>query len=221
VEDPAGLQSFADANNMLVIEDACHALGTKYSNSAHSVGSCAHSIAACFSFHPAKTIAMGEGGARGTMGEGVARGTARSPATGDAGAPDLPRLRILIVDDLAANRELISTMLGPFDIELVEAGDGIEAVAAADDSRFDLILMDLQMPRMDGLAATRAIRAHSRRNRATPILAFTANVLPEHISACRQAGLNDHIGKPIVVDELLDKIQQWTLQSRSSMSDDG
>ncbi len=135
----------------------------------------------------------------------------------DAAEPDLPPLRILIVDDLDTNRELIATILGPFDIELVEAVDGVEAIAAAERARFDLILMDLQMPRMDGLAATRAIRAHSKRNRTTPILAFTANVLPEHVSACREAGLNDHIGKPIVVVDLLSKIEQWTSPSINSM----
>jgi UDP-4-amino-4,6-dideoxy-N-acetyl-beta-L-altrosamine transaminase len=63
VDDPAALREFADANGMAVIEDACHALGTSYGNRACQVGACEHSLAACFSFHPAKTIAMGEGGA--------------------------------------------------------------------------------------------------------------------------------------------------------------
>lgn len=63
VEDPAGLQAFADAHGIAVIEDACHALGTQYGNAGTRVGACANSDAACFSFHPAKTIAMGEGGA--------------------------------------------------------------------------------------------------------------------------------------------------------------
>jgi UDP-4-amino-4,6-dideoxy-N-acetyl-beta-L-altrosamine transaminase len=63
VQSPESLKAFADRNNLLVIEDACHALGTRYGNAAYPVGGCAHSLAACFSFHPAKTIAMGEGGA--------------------------------------------------------------------------------------------------------------------------------------------------------------
>jgi UDP-4-amino-4,6-dideoxy-N-acetyl-beta-L-altrosamine transaminase len=63
VDDPPSLKRFADAHGLAVIEDACHALGTRYENEAVPVGSCAHSKASCFSFHPVKTIAMGEGGA--------------------------------------------------------------------------------------------------------------------------------------------------------------
>ena len=72
VADPQGLKTFADHNNLLVIEDACHALGTRYGSDFHPVGSCAHSLAACFSFHPAKTIAMGEGGAVTTNSDKIA-----------------------------------------------------------------------------------------------------------------------------------------------------
>jgi UDP-4-amino-4,6-dideoxy-N-acetyl-beta-L-altrosamine transaminase len=63
VGDPAAIRAFADRNGLLVIEDACHALGTRYGNAAYRVGECAHGDAACFSFHPVKAIAMGEGGA--------------------------------------------------------------------------------------------------------------------------------------------------------------
>jgi len=63
IADPEALKTFADQNGLMVIEDACHALGTRYGGARDPVGSCAHSLAACFSFHPAKTIAMGEGGA--------------------------------------------------------------------------------------------------------------------------------------------------------------
>jgi CheY-like chemotaxis protein len=73
--------------------------------------------------------------------------------------------------------------------------------------------MDIQMPGMDGLAATKAIRATSALNRATPILALSANVLPAEIDAGRQAGLNDHIAKPINPAELLGKIATWSAAS--------
>jgi UDP-4-amino-4,6-dideoxy-N-acetyl-beta-L-altrosamine transaminase len=63
VSDPAALLEFAEGAGLVVIEDACHALGTRYGNARHAVGSCEHSLAACFSFHPVKAIAMGEGGA--------------------------------------------------------------------------------------------------------------------------------------------------------------
>jgi CheY-like chemotaxis protein/anti-sigma regulatory factor (Ser/Thr protein kinase) len=119
-------------------------------------------------------------------------------------------LKVLVVDDVAVNRELIKAMLAPFDLELSEAGNGAEAVNAAMLNTYDLILMDLQMPGMDGLAATRAIRRNSESNRETPILAVSANVLPSQVEACRQAGMNDHIGKPINPSDLLGKIAAWT-----------
>ncbi len=72
VETPAALQDFASANGLMVVEDACHALGTVYGNGADRVGACQHSVAACFSFHPAKTIAMGEGGAITTNSDAIA-----------------------------------------------------------------------------------------------------------------------------------------------------
>jgi PAS domain S-box-containing protein len=118
--------------------------------------------------------------------------------------------RILIVDDSPVNRELVSTILGLFGHDLSEASGGSEAVEAAAHRPFDLILMDLQMPGMDGLAACRAIRATCALNRATPIVALSANILPAHVEACRLAGMNDHIGKPIDTRELLTKVARWT-----------
>jgi CheY-like chemotaxis protein len=70
--------------------------------------------------------------------------------------------------------------------------------------------MDLQMPGMDGMAATKAIRANCELNRATPILALSANVLPEQIAACAAAGMDDHVAKPISPGDLLNKIARWT-----------
>ena len=118
-------------------------------------------------------------------------------------------LNILLVDDVAVNRELICAMLAPFDIAVTTATGGAEAVACTCAQPFDLILMDLQMPGMDGMAATRAIRANSEANRATPILAISANVLSSQVEAARQAGMNDHIAKPINPTELLTKIGAW------------
>jgi PAS domain S-box-containing protein len=127
-----------------------------------------------------------------------------------AGAFDARPARILIVDDSPVNRELVTVLLGVFGHDLSEACGGAEAVMAAEQTPFDLILMDLQMPGMDGLAATRAIRAGSPFNRATPIVALSANILPTHLVACREAGMNDHIGKPIDTRELLTKVARWT-----------
>jgi PAS domain S-box-containing protein len=117
--------------------------------------------------------------------------------------------RVLVVDDVAVNRELVKIMLSVFGHELVEASSGAEAVERALHSPFDLILMDLQMPGMDGISATRAIRATSSANARTPVLALTANVMASHIAACREAGMDDHIGKPIDPTELMTKVAHW------------
>lgn len=119
-------------------------------------------------------------------------------------------LRLLLVDDVPMNRELVKAILEPFDILIEEAADGLEAVAASLRTTFDLIFMDLQMPRMDGLSATAAIRADSDLNRATPIVAISANVLPQHVAACLEAGMNDHICKPILPEDLIAKLARWT-----------
>ena len=74
---------------------------------------------------------------------------------------------------------------------------------------YDLILMDLQMPGMDGFATTRAIRQLSQENRSTPIVALSANVLPEHVAEAEKAGMNDHIGKPIVPARLIATLNRW------------
>ncbi|HEX7760133.1 MAG TPA: PAS domain S-box protein [Caulobacteraceae bacterium] len=126
-----------------------------------------------------------------------------------------PGGRILVVDDVAVNRELVRIMLDPFGHECVEAASGAEAVEAALHSPFDLILMDLQMPGMDGLAATRAIRACDGANRDTPIVALSANVLETHLAACRDAGMDDHIAKPISPADLLGKVAAWLASPRA------
>ncbi|HEY3800434.1 MAG TPA: PAS domain S-box protein [Caulobacteraceae bacterium] len=118
--------------------------------------------------------------------------------------------RVLVVDDSPVNRELVGALLGVFGHDLTEAGGGAEAIEIAGRVAFDLILMDLQMPGMDGLTASRRIRASSSINRDTPILALSANILPMHLDACREAGMNDHIGKPIDTRELLTKVARWT-----------
>ncbi|WP_374658038.1 ATP-binding protein [Phenylobacterium sp.] len=117
--------------------------------------------------------------------------------------------RLLVVDDTAINRELIGAMLAPFGHRVVEADGGAQGVAIAETEDFDLILMDLQMPNMDGLAATRAIRQGAGPNRRTPILAISANVLPAQVASCLAAGMNDHIAKPIRPAELLAKVEGW------------
>jgi signal transduction histidine kinase/CheY-like chemotaxis protein len=130
----------------------------------------------------------------------------------DAANPALDRpIRALVVEDNAVNRELITTLLTPFGIEIDTACDGAEAVEAVVRGRYDVILMDMQMPVMDGLTATRRIRALADRDAArTPIIAMTANVLPEQVARCREAGMDDHLGKPINLPLLLQALDRWT-----------
>ena len=103
-------------------------------------------------------------------------------------------LRVLLAEDNPANRTLISALLSSMDVDLAMVENGEEAVAAAAGETWDLILMDMQMPVMDGPAATRAIRAAGD---MTPVVALTANVLPEQIEQCRAAGMQGHVAKPI------------------------
>jgi signal transduction histidine kinase/ActR/RegA family two-component response regulator len=126
-----------------------------------------------------------------------------------AGPLERKPARILVVDDLSVNRELVSAMLSPFNLDLTLAASGAEAVETASREGFDLILMDVQMPGMDGLAATQAIRAAAGPNATAPILALSANVMKEQVQAYRAAGMNDHIAKPIDTAELLGKINHW------------
>jgi signal transduction histidine kinase/DNA-binding response OmpR family regulator len=105
-------------------------------------------------------------------------------------------LRVLIVDDNPTNRLVAARMLKDFDIQTDTACDGAEAVTAASRFNYDLILMDVRMPEMDGLQATRVIRARGERLPTVPIIAFTANAFPEDLTACREAGMNDFVVKP-------------------------
>jgi CheY-like chemotaxis protein/anti-sigma regulatory factor (Ser/Thr protein kinase) len=138
-----------------------------------------------------------------------------------AAAPPLPDtpLRMLLVEDVAVNRELIATLLSPFDVTIEMAENGLLAVEAMRRSSFDLVLMDVQMPVMDGLTASRAIRAlPGPQARSTPIIAMTANVLPAQVQKCLEAGMDDHLGKPISPAALLAVIARWSA-GRASASE--
>jgi hypothetical protein len=105
-------------------------------------------------------------------------------------------LRVLIVDDNATNRVVAAKMLKEFEVQIQTAGDGVEAITAARQFGFDVILMDVRMPEMDGLEATRELRTRGDRPLQTPIIAFTANAFADDIAACREAGMNDFVVKP-------------------------
>jgi PAS domain S-box-containing protein len=110
--------------------------------------------------------------------------------------------RLLLAEDNATNRFVFSRLLRGTDIDVVIAENGLEAVRAAEQSTFDLICMDMSMPEMDGLDATRAIRAGDGPNCRVPIVALTANAFAEDMEACRRAGMDDFLSKPVSKDIL-------------------
>ena len=127
-------------------------------------------------------------------------------AAATAAPPSLSGLRVLLAEDVALNRDLVALFLTPLGVDLHMAVDGAAALTAAESVAFDLILMDVQMPVMDGLEATRRIRAGGGPSSATRIVALSANVLPTDLERCRRAGMNDHLSKPFTANTLAQKL---------------
>jgi CheY-like chemotaxis protein len=130
--------------------------------------------------------------------------------TGYAG----PRKKILVVDDIAENRAVVTDLLTPLGFEVIEAAEGSEGLEAARRLRPDLILMDIAMPEMDGLAATRLLR-QSDFCWEVPIIAVSANVSPSDSAQCLAAGMDAFLPKPLAAEKLLDQMAQllrleWT-----------
>ena len=111
--------------------------------------------------------------------------------------------RILIIDDSLTERTVITSWLTKAGHVAMEAAEAEAGIALALQQRPDLILMDVHMPNMDGLEASRRIRALEGPVGRTPIIALTANVQPDQIEACSAAGMDAHVGKPIRPTELL------------------
>jgi CheY-like chemotaxis protein len=120
--------------------------------------------------------------------------------------------RLLLAEDVEINREIVLSLLEPTLIEIDCAENGVEVVRLFTEApeKYDMIFMDVQMPEMDGYEATSHIRALERaKAKEIPIVAMTANVFREDIEKCLAAGMNDHIGKPLDMEELLFVLRKY------------
>ncbi|MDR0597100.1 MAG: response regulator [Treponema sp.] len=121
--------------------------------------------------------------------------------------------RILLAEDVEINQEIVLALLEPTELQIDCASNGLEVFRMYKDApdRYNMIFMDVQMPEMDGYDATRRIRAleAERKARPIPIIAMTANVFREDIEKCLESGMNDHVGKPIDLAEVMDKLRQY------------
>ncbi|GHV91038.1 hypothetical protein AGMMS50268_15410 [Spirochaetia bacterium] len=120
--------------------------------------------------------------------------------------------RILLAEDVEINREIVQALLEPTGIQIECAKNGVEAVEmfTKDPAGYEIIFMDVQMPEMDGYEATERIRALDlQRAKEIPIIAMTANVFREDIEHCLAVGMNDHLGKPLNLGEVLSKLNTW------------
>ena len=125
--------------------------------------------------------------------------------------PKLKDLRVLVVDDNAVNQTVARELLQATGAKVELAGDGQQALDLLQSLEVDCVLMDIQMPVMDGLEATRRIRAHERL-KSLPIIAMTANASAQDRRACLTAGMNDFVSKPVEPKRLLDIVARWAGQ---------
>jgi PAS domain S-box-containing protein len=117
--------------------------------------------------------------------------------------------RILVAEDLAINQELTRSILVAAGHQVDIVTNGMEAIAAIQAEPYDLVLMDIQMPVMDGTEATRRIRALDHPANKVPIVAMTANVLSQQIRSFKKAGMSDYIARPMKRNDLLSKLEEW------------
>jgi CheY-like chemotaxis protein len=152
--------------------------------------------------------------------EGTSAGEGQPPAAPDPATVAAPgwSLRVLAADDNPTNRKVIELMLAAAGVQVVSVNDGAAALEAWRAAAFDVILMDLRMPVMDGIAAIRAIREEERRSgrAATPILVLSANTGPQDRRASAAAGADGHIGKPIKAEELIAALETAVVASQAA-----
>jgi len=141
------------------------------------------------------------------LGSGAARTISLQPAADERRGSS----RVLVVEDDATNQLIVGSMLSSAGHHVQVASDGAHALALLRQHVFDVVLMDWQMPDMDGLAVTRLIRAGAvgSYGERVPIVALTANAFAEDRTACIAAGMNDFLTKPVLVSDLLAMVDRW------------
>lgn len=126
---------------------------------------------------------------------------------------NFPNIHVLLAEDEPINQEVASMLIEDINWTIDVANNGQEALALAQQNHYDLILMDMQMPVMGGLEATRQIRAIEKL-RAIPIIAMTANAFIEDRNACLDAGMNDFVTKPVMPELLYETMHRWLNDSK-------
>ena len=171
----------------------------------------------------------GEAGAKSILGEGsIFWFTARLEVGDTATIPEKSRMlgvanvpegkhvggvKVLICEDEPINQEILLSILTDLGYLVDTADDGAEAIGAAKNSTYDIILMDMQMPEIDGIEATKCIRSLAN-HQHVPIIALTANAFESDRQACLDAGMNDFVTKPVYPEVLEERIKHWLAQGR-------
>ncbi|MDR2528125.1 MAG: response regulator [Synergistaceae bacterium] len=151
---------------------------------------------------------LGEGS---TFSFTVALPLAREARDAQSEEPDviLQGMKVLLAEDNEINQMVAMGVLSDMGVEVTVAANGVEALSALEQEAYDLVLMDIQMPEMDGLTATTRIRENPK-YKDLPVIALTAHALPEDREASLKSGMNDHLTKPIDPDEIYAALRHWT-----------
>jgi CheY-like chemotaxis protein len=135
--------------------------------------------------------------------------TASEMRAGEPITKAFKRGRILVAEDVEINQEIIRAFLEAAGHSVDVVSDGAQAIRAVQENTYELVLMDIQMPDVDGIQATRHIRTMAEPEGGVPIVALTANVYAEQIENFLAAGMSDHVGKPIDRRKLLNTVDRW------------
>jgi len=140
--------------------------------------------------------------------QAMAEPASRPPAKVEVQPADLPNVRIIVADDNAVNRMVALRFLSRLGYQADAAVNGLELVASLSRTAYDVIFMDVQMPEMDGIEATRQLRRDLPPDRQPRIIAMTAAAFPEDRARCLEAGMDDYISKPVDLSELADALRR-------------